>query len=168
MNHVSVHNANVKHVVLNANSEFVCSTCNECLFDANHDMCVVNYLNDVNARARAKYKSIKNKEWKLTGKVFTTVGHIWLPTGRASTIVGNKCPLIRITSTKIVLLRKSVKTSVMTKTSPSIVSQWRPKDTTIVCSSGEPRIVVYKTYSNSEPNRNWGSIVSNSPSSSRV
>ncbi|GJX88811.1 retrovirus-related pol polyprotein from transposon TNT 1-94 [Tanacetum coccineum] len=81
-NRVSICNANVKH----ANSEFVCSTCNECLFSASHDMCVVDYFNDVNARARAKSKSIKNKEWKPTGKVFTTVGHIWLPTGRASTI----------------------------------------------------------------------------------
>ncbi|GJT67124.1 retrovirus-related pol polyprotein from transposon TNT 1-94 [Tanacetum coccineum] len=66
-NRVFVCNANVKHVVLNVNSEFLCSTCNECLFDANHDMCVVDYLNDVNARARAKSKSVKTKEWKPTG-----------------------------------------------------------------------------------------------------
>ncbi|GJV36814.1 retrovirus-related pol polyprotein from transposon TNT 1-94 [Tanacetum coccineum] len=66
-NHVSVCNENVKHGMLNANSEYVCSTCNECLFYANHDMCVVDYLNDVNPRARAKsVKSIKNNEWKPT------------------------------------------------------------------------------------------------------
>ncbi|GJZ65343.1 hypothetical protein Tco_0622039, partial [Tanacetum coccineum] len=115
-NRVSVYNANVKHAVLNANSEFVCSTCNECLFDANLDMCVVDYLNDVNARARAKSNCIKKKEWKPTGKVFTVVGHGWLPIGRIFTIVENKCPLTRITSTKIVPFRKSVKTIAITKT----------------------------------------------------
>ncbi|GJX58631.1 hypothetical protein Tco_0290021 [Tanacetum coccineum] len=103
MNHVSVCNANAKHDVFNANSKYVCSTCNECLFSVNHDMCVFDYLNDVNARARVKsIKSIKKKEWKPTGKVFTNVGHRWLPTGRNFTIDGTKCPLTRITSTKIV------------------------------------------------------------------
>nr|GEW92438.1 hypothetical protein [Tanacetum cinerariifolium] len=68
MNRVSVINEKVKHGV--------CSACNECLFNASHDMCVVDYLNDVNARARNKsVKSVKNKEWKPTGKVFTNVGH---------------------------------------------------------------------------------------------
>ncbi|GJX17915.1 retrovirus-related pol polyprotein from transposon TNT 1-94 [Tanacetum coccineum] len=111
---VSVCNANVKHVVLNTNSEYVCSTCNECLFSENHDMCVVDYLNDVNARTRAKsIKSNKKKEWKPTGKVFTNVGHRWLPTGRTFTINGTKCPLTRITSTKIVPPRKPVQTKVV-------------------------------------------------------
>ncbi|GKB50146.1 hypothetical protein Tco_0900899 [Tanacetum coccineum] len=36
-----------------------------------HDQCVIDYLNDVNAHARAKsVKRIKKKEWKPTGKVF--------------------------------------------------------------------------------------------------
>ncbi|GJS62951.1 hypothetical protein Tco_0677515 [Tanacetum coccineum] len=54
MNRVSVCNAITKNVVLNVNSEYVCSTCNDCLFSANHDMCVVDYLNNVNSRTRAK------------------------------------------------------------------------------------------------------------------
>ncbi|GKA47661.1 retrovirus-related pol polyprotein from transposon TNT 1-94 [Tanacetum coccineum] len=67
INRVSVCDANIKHGVLNTNSDFVCSTCNECLFSANHDMCAIDYLNDVNARAKAKsVKSIKNNEWKPT------------------------------------------------------------------------------------------------------
>ncbi|GJS96267.1 hypothetical protein Tco_0803235 [Tanacetum coccineum] len=62
-NRVSVCNANVKNAVLNANSEFMRSTCHECLFLVNHDMCVVDYLNDVNARTRAKsVKSNKKNE----------------------------------------------------------------------------------------------------------
>ncbi|GJW43234.1 hypothetical protein Tco_0072033 [Tanacetum coccineum] len=77
-NHVCVCNENVKHGMLNAYSEYVCSTCNECLFSANHDMCIVDYLNDVNVRARTKsIKSVKKNEWKPTSKVFTNVGHRW-------------------------------------------------------------------------------------------
>ncbi|GJW32048.1 retrovirus-related pol polyprotein from transposon TNT 1-94 [Tanacetum coccineum] len=68
-NRVFVCNENIKHGVLNANSKLVCSTCNECLFSASHDICVVDFLNDVNARARAKSKSVKKNEWKSTGTV---------------------------------------------------------------------------------------------------
>ncbi|GKB42446.1 hypothetical protein Tco_0887388 [Tanacetum coccineum] len=58
-------------------SKSVCSTCKKCLVDENHDMCMVDYLNDVNVRVRnMSVKSVK-KEWKLTSKVFTNVGHKW-------------------------------------------------------------------------------------------
>ncbi|GKA67895.1 retrovirus-related pol polyprotein from transposon TNT 1-94 [Tanacetum coccineum] len=55
-NRVSVCNANVKHGVLNVNSEYVFSTCKECLFSTTLDMCLVANLNDVNVRARTKSK----------------------------------------------------------------------------------------------------------------
>ncbi|GJZ90818.1 retrovirus-related pol polyprotein from transposon TNT 1-94, partial [Tanacetum coccineum] len=109
-NGVSVCNQNVKHGVLNVNSEYACSTCNE-VFSVNHDMCVDDYLNDVNAHTRAKsVKSIKKNEWKPTGKVVTNVGHKCSPTRRTFTIVGTKCPLTRVTSTKIVPPRKPAQT----------------------------------------------------------
>ncbi|GJV94309.1 hypothetical protein Tco_1545886 [Tanacetum coccineum] len=52
MNRVSkpVCNENVKHFVLNANYELIFATCNECMFDAIHDLCVHDYVNDVNVR----------------------------------------------------------------------------------------------------------------------
>nr|GFC49350.1 integrase, catalytic region, zinc finger, CCHC-type, peptidase aspartic, catalytic [Tanacetum cinerariifolium] len=40
--------------------------------------------------------------------MFTTIGHIWRPTGRTFTLVGNVCPLIRITTTAIVPLREPI------------------------------------------------------------
>ncbi|GJV55078.1 hypothetical protein Tco_1456083 [Tanacetum coccineum] len=62
----------------NSMSKSMCSTCKKCLFDANHDLCVVNYLSDVNARASAKsVKSIK-KIWNTTGKMFKNVGYKWV------------------------------------------------------------------------------------------
>nr|GEX36124.1 reverse transcriptase domain-containing protein [Tanacetum cinerariifolium] len=38
-----------KRIVINLNSDSVCQTCNECFISANHDMCVIKYLNFVNA-----------------------------------------------------------------------------------------------------------------------
>nr|GEW65735.1 hypothetical protein [Tanacetum cinerariifolium] len=54
--------------------------CNKCLFNACHDLCVVDYLNNVNVLAKSKSKSNRKKVWKPTGKVFTNIGHRWIPT----------------------------------------------------------------------------------------
>nr|GEV69771.1 hypothetical protein [Tanacetum cinerariifolium] len=43
---------------------------------------------------------------KPTGKVFTNIGYTWRPTDRTFTIVGNACPLTRITTTAEVPLKK--------------------------------------------------------------
>ncbi|GKF15100.1 hypothetical protein Tco_0056562, partial [Tanacetum coccineum] len=57
-----VYNANVKHFMLNANSELICATCNECMFDAIHDLCVLDFVNDANVRSKSKSsKRSKNK-----------------------------------------------------------------------------------------------------------
>ncbi|GJZ67077.1 retrovirus-related pol polyprotein from transposon TNT 1-94 [Tanacetum coccineum] len=40
--------------------------------------------------------------------MFTTIGYIWRPTGRTFTIIGNACPLTRITTTTKAPLRKPV------------------------------------------------------------
>ncbi|GKB67514.1 integrase, catalytic region, zinc finger, CCHC-type containing protein [Tanacetum coccineum] len=96
-------NVNVKNVALSKNSANVCLSCNECLFSANHDACVVRYLNDVQKRKKAK--SVKQKEkiqWKPTGRVFTTVGNRWVPTGRKFSMEGTMCPITKITPTAIV------------------------------------------------------------------
>ncbi|GJT91118.1 hypothetical protein Tco_0987148 [Tanacetum coccineum] len=41
INHVLDCNANVKNVALSKNFDTICLSCNECLFSANHDACVV-------------------------------------------------------------------------------------------------------------------------------
>ncbi|GJZ62462.1 retrovirus-related pol polyprotein from transposon TNT 1-94 [Tanacetum coccineum] len=86
--------ANVQHSKLNANSELKCVKCNGCMLSDNHDLCVLDFINDVNARNKSKpvKKSSKKKVWKPTRKVFTNIGYIWRPTGRTFTIVGNAKP----------------------------------------------------------------------------
>ncbi|GJS50328.1 integrase, catalytic region, zinc finger, CCHC-type containing protein [Tanacetum coccineum] len=99
-----------RHSKLNANSELLCVKCNGCMLYDNHDLCVLDFINDVNTRAKSKSvkKSSKRKVWKPTGKVFTNIRYTWRPTGRTFTIVGNTCPLTRITTTAEVPLRKPI------------------------------------------------------------
>ncbi|GKD25374.1 hypothetical protein Tco_1231588 [Tanacetum coccineum] len=97
-----------KYSKLNANSELKYVKCNGCMLSDNHDLCVLVFINNVNAHNKSKSvkKSSKRKVWKPTGKVFTNIRYIWRPTGRTFTIVGNACPLTRITTTTEVPLRK--------------------------------------------------------------
>ncbi|GJT19442.1 integrase, catalytic region, zinc finger, CCHC-type containing protein [Tanacetum coccineum] len=48
-----------KHSKLNANSKLLCVKCNGCMLSDNHDLCVLDFINDVNARAKSK--SVKKK-----------------------------------------------------------------------------------------------------------
>ncbi|GJY72609.1 retrovirus-related pol polyprotein from transposon TNT 1-94 [Tanacetum coccineum] len=100
--------ATVQHSKLNANSELKYVKCNGCMLSDNHDLCVLDFINNVNARVKSKSvkKSSKRKVWKPTRKVFTNIRYIWRPTGRNFTIVGNACHLTRITTTNDVPLRK--------------------------------------------------------------
>ncbi|GJU36547.1 hypothetical protein Tco_1184901 [Tanacetum coccineum] len=108
-----------KRTVINLNSDSVCQTCNKCLISANHDMCVVDYLQSVKAppsihnshNVVRKVKQVwKPKQvrqvWKPTGKVLTSVGHQWRPTGRIFTL-GEQCPLTRLTAPKVVYAKQN-------------------------------------------------------------
>ncbi|GKB80718.1 retrovirus-related pol polyprotein from transposon TNT 1-94, partial [Tanacetum coccineum] len=70
--------ANVQHSKLNANSELLYVKCNGCMLSDNHDLCVLDFINDVNARTKSK--SVKK--------------------------IGSACPLTRITTTVELPLRK--------------------------------------------------------------
>ncbi|GJT51633.1 retrovirus-related pol polyprotein from transposon TNT 1-94 [Tanacetum coccineum] len=136
--------ANVKHTMLNANSELICVKCNQCMFDANHDVCFLDFVNDVNVRSKSKSakKSQHHNIWKPTGKVFTEVGHKWKPTGRLFTIVGNSCPLTRITPKKIVHLKETTSNSVETPKPEIKVYSRRPKQIkSVVPVAAAPRAV---------------------------
>ncbi|GJR47184.1 retrovirus-related pol polyprotein from transposon TNT 1-94 [Tanacetum coccineum] len=62
--------AYVQHSKLNANSELKCVKCNGCMLSDNHDMCILDFINNVNARVKSKsvMKSSKRKVWKPTGR----------------------------------------------------------------------------------------------------
>ncbi|GKC37584.1 hypothetical protein Tco_1049968 [Tanacetum coccineum] len=105
---------NVQHSKLNVNSEPLCVKCNGCMLSDNHDLCVLDFINDVNARTKSKSvkKSSKRKVWKPTGKVFTNIGYTWRPTGRTFTIVGNACTWIFVDQCMSqVLMKRSTSSS---------------------------------------------------------
>nr|GEV12301.1 retrovirus-related Pol polyprotein from transposon TNT 1-94 [Tanacetum cinerariifolium] len=123
-----ISNALVKHSVRNAKFESICAICNKCLFDVNHDMCLVDFVNNVNVRSKSKSKrNKKRKAWKPTGNVFTDVGFKWKPIGRFFTIVGNSCPLTRITPKNIMYLKKTTPNSDGTSKLDIKVYSRRPK-----------------------------------------
>ncbi|GKC61979.1 retrovirus-related pol polyprotein from transposon TNT 1-94, partial [Tanacetum coccineum] len=163
-------NANVMQSVLNANSKSVCAICNECLFDANYDKYVLDYVHDVNVLSKSKPAKHKNKKqiWKSTGKVYTEIGYKWKPTRRTFTIVENNFPLTRFTSTKVVPLKETTTKSVVTPTQGLMVYSRRPKATKSVGSSSKSKTIESRISNHSEPTQTGESIVSNVPSSSLI
>ncbi|GJT02759.1 hypothetical protein Tco_0823928 [Tanacetum coccineum] len=55
-------NADIKHSMLNANSELICAISNKCMFDAIHDMCVLDFVKYVNVRSKSKSAKISNNK----------------------------------------------------------------------------------------------------------
>ncbi|GJX93418.1 hypothetical protein Tco_0348004 [Tanacetum coccineum] len=68
---------------------FVCSTCQKCVFNANHDSCVTKFLNKVNSRAKVPSNKTTNKnkpieQTSVAKKPERQIpkGHRWVPTGK--------------------------------------------------------------------------------------
>ncbi|GJT87558.1 retrovirus-related pol polyprotein from transposon TNT 1-94 [Tanacetum coccineum] len=161
----NVYNEHVKNSVKGAKA--LCFICNECMFDANHAMCLIDHVNSMNVRAKsASKKNKKRKEWKPTRKVFNFVGYKWIPTGRTFTLVGNVCPSTRITATNKVPLREHIPLEIVAQT-PVVTRVYtrRPKAPKSVPNS-KPKIVKSLTANKIEPGTSWGSDTSVVPSSS--
>ncbi|GKC27092.1 retrovirus-related pol polyprotein from transposon TNT 1-94 [Tanacetum coccineum] len=159
--------AYVQHSKLNANSELLCVKCNGCMLSGNHDLFVLDFINDVNARAKSVKKSSKKKVWKPTRKVFTNIGYTWRPTGRTFTIIENACPLTRITTTtEVPLMKPIVLKSDTPKPVITLVYSTKPKKSKTNVPVNKPKITKSISANNKEPSKSWGSIVFDVSSSS--
>ncbi|GKA96354.1 retrovirus-related pol polyprotein from transposon TNT 1-94 [Tanacetum coccineum] len=157
----TISNALVKHYVRNSKFESICDICYKCLFDANRDMYLIDYVNDMNVCSKSKSRRNKiRKEWKPTGNVFTKIRYSWKPTGRIFTIVRNRFPLTRFTSTNVVPPKETTIAPVITPYSELKVYSRRPKASRSVGSSSKS-----KTSNTKEPNKSWGSTIYDVPSS---
>ncbi|GJX81552.1 integrase, catalytic region, zinc finger, CCHC-type containing protein [Tanacetum coccineum] len=128
--------------------------CNGCMLSDNHDLCVLDFINDVNARAKSKSvkKSSKRKVWKPTSKMFTKTGYTWRPTGRTFTIIGNACPLTRITTTIKVPPRKPIALENETpKPIVTLVYSRKPRKSKINDLVSKPKIIKSLSANNKEP-----------------
>ncbi|GJW24055.1 hypothetical protein Tco_0037866 [Tanacetum coccineum] len=151
-------NANIQHSKLNTISELLFVKCNGCMLSNNHDLCVLDFINDVNARTKSKSvkKGSKRKFWKPTGKVFTNIRYTWRPTGRTFTIVGNVCPLTRITITAEVPLRKpTALESVTPKPVVTLVYSRKPRKSNTNVLVSKPKIIKSISANNKEPSKSW-------------
>ncbi|GJR77988.1 retrovirus-related pol polyprotein from transposon TNT 1-94 [Tanacetum coccineum] len=161
-----VHDVNVKHSLLHANSEPVCATCKKSLFDGVHDKCFLNFMKNVNSRTKSAKKHKKENIWRPTGHVFTEVGLKWKPTSKTFTIVGNMCPLTRITSANIVPSKTTTSYSVESQKLGLKVYSKKLKNVKNIGSSKKAKIVASKNVNHSKPNHTWGSNATDIPSSS--
>ncbi|GJW26055.1 integrase, catalytic region, zinc finger, CCHC-type containing protein, partial [Tanacetum coccineum] len=153
----------MQHSKLNANSKLKCVKCNGCMLSDNHDLCVLDFINNLNASNKSKSvkQSSKRKVWKPTRKVFTNIRYIWRPTGRTFTIVGNACPLTRITTTTEVLLRKP--TALENETPMPVVTlvySRKPRKSKTNVPISKSKVLKSVSASKKEPSQSWGSIVS--------
>ncbi|GJV16039.1 integrase, catalytic region, zinc finger, CCHC-type containing protein [Tanacetum coccineum] len=123
-----IRDVDVKHSLLNENSEPICATCKKSMFDGVHDMYLLNFVENVNSHAKSAKKHKKQNIWKPTGHVFTKVGLKWKPAGITFTIVGNSCPLTRITSANVVPPKKTISHSVKTQKPELKVYSRKPKN----------------------------------------
>ncbi|GJX63519.1 retrovirus-related pol polyprotein from transposon TNT 1-94, partial [Tanacetum coccineum] len=131
---------NVQHSKLNVSFKFLCVKCNGCMLSANHDLCVLDFINDVNARAKSK---------------------------STFTIVENACPLTRLTTTAEVPLRKPTALESDTpKPVVTLVYSRKPRKSKTNVPVRKPKIIKSISANKTEPNKSWGSIVSDVPSSS--
>ncbi|GJT71366.1 retrovirus-related pol polyprotein from transposon TNT 1-94 [Tanacetum coccineum] len=146
-----------KHSLLNVNSEPICATCKKSMFESVHDMCLLDFVKNVNSRAKFAKKHKKQNIWKPTGHVFTKVGLKWKPTCRTFTIVGNSCPLTRITSANVVPLKKTTSYSIETQKPELKVYTKKPKNVKNIGSSKNAKILELKKANYLEPNHTWGS-----------
>ncbi|GJZ86638.1 retrovirus-related pol polyprotein from transposon TNT 1-94, partial [Tanacetum coccineum] len=58
--HMSSECNNVKLAIRNDKSEVVCDMCKQCLITANHDVCVLNYVNGINSRGKTQKANVSN------------------------------------------------------------------------------------------------------------
>nr|GEZ37804.1 hypothetical protein [Tanacetum cinerariifolium] len=58
--HMSSECNNVKLAIRNDKSEVVCAMYKKCLITANHDVCVLNYVNDINSRGKKQKANVSN------------------------------------------------------------------------------------------------------------
>ncbi|GKE25002.1 retrovirus-related pol polyprotein from transposon TNT 1-94 [Tanacetum coccineum] len=133
--------------------------------------------NKVEAHPKKVKYSLKNKDCVVEPKGTAHVQNSTLnanselkcvkPTGRTFTIVGNACPLTRITTTTEVPIRKA--TALYNETSKPVItlvySRKHRKSKTIVPVS-KSKVLKFVSANKKEPSQSWGSIVSDVSSSS--
>nr|GEY85165.1 hypothetical protein [Tanacetum cinerariifolium] len=142
-NHIvePIRNVDVKQSQLNANFELIFATCKKSMFDGVHDLCILDFVKNVNSHAKSAKKH-KNK-------IFRNLR-------------------VMITSANVVPPKKTTSHLVKTQKPGLKVYRKKPKNVKNVGSSRKAKIVESKNANHSEPNHTWGSNAIDIPSSSSL
>ncbi|GJU07034.1 retrovirus-related pol polyprotein from transposon TNT 1-94 [Tanacetum coccineum] len=143
----TVHDVNVKHSLLPANFEPVCATCKKSLFDGVHDICFLDFMKNVNSRAKSAKKHKKENILRPTGHVFTELG-------------------LKTTSANVVPPKTTTSHSVESQKPELKFYSRKLKNVKNTASSKKAKIVESKNANHSEPNHTWGSNATDIPLSS--
>nr|GEZ82794.1 hypothetical protein [Tanacetum cinerariifolium] len=124
-----IRNVDVKKSQLNANSELVCATCEKSVFDGVHYMCLLDFVKNMNSRAKSAKTHKKTKYLETYG----------------------------ITSANVVPPKQTNSHSAETQKPELKVYNRKPKTVKNAGSSKKDKIVEYKNANHLEPNHTWGS-----------
>nr|GFB26375.1 hypothetical protein [Tanacetum cinerariifolium] len=143
-NHIDS-SSRLKRTIINSHSDYVCQTCAKCLTPFNHDLCVATCLQSAMATPSIHYNRSVEQKVKQVWKQ-KQVRQVWKPTGKVLTTIGHQWrPTCRIFELG--------NQSPLTKfTPPKVVSATQHTKRASLCANQK------------EPNQNWGSNLSNSPS----
>ncbi|GJR17840.1 retrovirus-related pol polyprotein from transposon TNT 1-94 [Tanacetum coccineum] len=72
--HMSSECNNIKLAIQNDKSKIVCAMCKQCLITANHDACVLNYVNGMNSRRKKQKANVSKIANQTKHKA-----HVWKP-----------------------------------------------------------------------------------------
>nr|GEU54454.1 copia protein [Tanacetum cinerariifolium] len=128
-----IRDVDAKHSQLNVDSKPICATCKKFMFDGFHDMCQLDFVENVNSRAKFAKKH---------KKIFGNLRVIYS---------------LKIISANIVPLKKTTSHPVETQKSELKVYSRKPKNVENVGSSKKAKIVESKNANHLEPNHTWGS-----------
>ncbi|GJW92876.1 retrovirus-related pol polyprotein from transposon TNT 1-94 [Tanacetum coccineum] len=137
--------SSLRRIKLNANSELKCVKCNGCMLSANNDLCVLDFINNVNARNKSKFvkKNSKKKVWKPTGKLITT-------------------------TTKVPYRKPTALENVTSKPIVTLVYSRKPRKSKTNVLDSKTKVPKTLSANKKEPSQSQGSKVSDVPSSSLI
>ncbi|GJZ40296.1 retrovirus-related pol polyprotein from transposon TNT 1-94, partial [Tanacetum coccineum] len=126
----------------------------------------INYVSKPISNVHVKH-SVRNAKFEsicaICNKCLVDANH-----DMTFTIVGNKCPLTKITSTKEVPFKETTITPVITQSPTLKVYSRKLKASRSVGSSSKAKIVESKSSNTKEPKQSWGSTIFDVPSSSLI
>ncbi|GJU22544.1 hypothetical protein Tco_1155886 [Tanacetum coccineum] len=130
------------HSKLNANSELKCVKCNGCMLSDNHDLCVLDFINNMNAHKQSK--SVK----KSSREKF-----------------GNQQERIT-TTTKVPLRKPTALENETPKPVVTLVYSRKPRKSQTNVPVSKSKVLKFVSANKKKLSQSWGSIVSDVPSSS--